>query len=54
VYAQGVAMVAGLLTYGGSALYLPVWKDELDLELQLVVAALEGRDDVPPPWLRPT
>jgi hypothetical protein len=44
VYARGVAMLEGLLRDGGSALYLPAWRGELGHELELVVAALEGRE----------
>jgi hypothetical protein len=45
LYAQGVAMIASVLKDGGSSLYLPMWKNELDLELQLAIAALEGRSE---------
>jgi hypothetical protein len=44
VYARGVAMLEGLLSDGGSALYLPVERAELSHELKLIIAALEGRE----------
>jgi hypothetical protein len=44
VYARGVAMLEDLLGDGGSALYLPVRRAELSHELELIIAALEGRE----------
>jgi hypothetical protein len=44
VYARGVAMLDRLLRDGGSALYLPVWRGQLRHELELIIAALEGRE----------
>jgi hypothetical protein len=44
VYARGVAMLEGLLRDGGSSLYCPVRQGELSDELELIIAALEGRE----------
>jgi hypothetical protein len=44
IYARGVAMLAGLLRDGGSALYLPHRRGELTHELELIIGALEGQD----------
>jgi hypothetical protein len=44
IYARGVAMLAGLLRDGGSAVYLPHWRGQLSHELELIIGALEGRD----------
>jgi hypothetical protein len=44
VYARGVAMLEDLLSDGGSALYMPVRRAELSHELELIIAALEGRE----------
>ena len=48
VYARGVAMLKSLLGDGGSALYLPDRQGDLRNELELVVAALEGREQSDP------
>ena len=40
-------MLEGILRSGGSALYLPTWHGELSHRLELIVAALEGRDGLP-------
>jgi hypothetical protein len=47
VYAEGVAMLEGLLGDGGSSLYSPVRRGELSHELELIIAALEGRKRLP-------
>ena len=43
VYAQGVARLEILLKDGGSPLYTPAWRGALSHELEMIVAALEGR-----------
>jgi hypothetical protein len=47
VYAEGVAMLEGLLGDGGSSLYRPVGQGQLSHELELIIAALEGRKRLP-------
>jgi hypothetical protein len=47
VYARGVAMLKGLLGDGGSSLYRPARRGELSDELELIIAALEGREHLP-------
>lgn len=53
IYARGVAMLEGLLTEGGSALYLPHRRGELSHELELILAALEGQDQFAYPRVEP-
>jgi hypothetical protein len=50
VYSQGVAMLEQLLKDGGSPLYLPAWPGALNHELELIIAALEGREETRSPW----
>jgi hypothetical protein len=49
VYARGVAMLEGLLGDGGSPLYRPIRRAELTRGLELIIAALEGREQSEPP-----
>jgi hypothetical protein len=44
VYARGVAMLNSLLGDGGSPLYLPARPGDLSHELEMIIAALEGRE----------
>jgi hypothetical protein len=44
VYCGGVAMVRGLLRDGGSPLYLPDRRGALKGELEVILSALEGRN----------
>jgi len=44
VYARGVAMLEGLLGDGGGPLYRPIRRAELSSRLELIIAALEGRE----------
>jgi hypothetical protein len=44
VYARGVAMLGGILGDGGSPLYRPIGRAELSRQLELIIAALEGRE----------
>jgi hypothetical protein len=53
IYARGVAMLEGLLTEGGSALYLPHRRGELSHELELILTALEGQDQFAYPRVEP-
>jgi hypothetical protein len=50
VYARGVAMLEDLLGDGGSPLYLPARRAELSHELELIIAALEGREQPESSW----
>jgi hypothetical protein len=50
VYARGVAMLKKLLGDGGSPLYLPARPRDLSHELELIVAALEGREQPEFSW----
>lgn len=52
VYSQGVALLEQLLKDGGSPLYLPPWQGALNDELEVVIAALEGREQTRSPWPR--
>jgi hypothetical protein len=44
VYAKGVAMLRRLLRDGGGPLYSPAWQGALTDMLEVVIAALEGRE----------
>jgi hypothetical protein len=44
VYARGMAMLEELLGDGGSPLYLPARRAELSHQLELIMTALEGRE----------
>ena len=44
VYAQGAARLERLLRDGGGPLYWPAWRGALRYELELAIAALEGRE----------
>jgi hypothetical protein len=44
VYSQGVARLELLLKDGGGPLYTPAWRGTLSDELEMIIAALEGRD----------
>jgi hypothetical protein len=44
VYSQGVARIENLLRDGGGPLYLPARRGALRHELEVAIAALEGRD----------
>jgi hypothetical protein len=43
VYAQGIALMMGVLCEGGGCVYAPRWPGELSETLDRVLAALEGR-----------
>jgi hypothetical protein len=45
VYATGVALLKDLLGDGGGPVYLPSWPGELSHRLELIIAALEGREN---------
>ena len=47
IYARGVAMLEILLTDGGSPLYAPTSRGALSHELELIFAALQGREPSP-------
>jgi hypothetical protein len=44
VYARGVAMLRGLLGDGASPLYRPIARAELSHQLELIISALDGRE----------
>jgi hypothetical protein len=44
VYARGVALLEDLLRDGGGPVYRPSWPGELSHQLELIIAALEGRE----------
>jgi hypothetical protein len=44
VYARGVALLADLLGDGGGPVFLPSWPGELSHRLELIISALEGRE----------
>jgi hypothetical protein len=44
VYSQGAARLEKLLRDGGGPLYRPAWRGALRHELEIAIAALEGRE----------
>jgi len=44
VYSQGAARLENLLRDGGGPLYRPAWRGALQHELEVAIAALEGRE----------